>query len=98
MLNFPVARTGFCFNGHTIAVGLKAKIKRGHVSGHQSGRYGARLSRSGHYVAQHDLPAGERYAPLLSEYGWSRGRELELAHSRGDHSHHLPSGNPYRTR
>lgn len=53
---------------------------------------------SAYYAAKFELAAGERYAPLLSEFDHWRVRELELARARGDFDHHLPSASPYRRR
>lgn len=53
---------------------------------------------SAYYAAKTGLPAGGRYAPLVSEFEHWRDRELELARARGDMDHHLPSASPYRRR
>ncbi|MDO8184685.1 hypothetical protein Q5424_04970 [Conexibacter sp. JD483] len=50
------------------------------------------------WAARAGLSAGERFAPLVSEFELWREHELELARGRGDHGHHLPSPSPYRRR
>jgi DNA-directed RNA polymerase specialized sigma24 family protein len=50
------------------------------------------------WAAKRRLPAGERFAPLVSEFDQWREQELELARARGDHGLELPSATPYRRR
>jgi hypothetical protein len=79
----------------TTEQGIEARFaarRLGKVARYTDAAHADALERCSTYFAfRTGLPAGERYAPLHSEYEWWRERELELARARGENDVRLPS-------